>query len=398
MFIVNSGGQIEFANAAFSRLSGFSQDQLLGRDPSMFKSGLTPDSVFEDMWRALIAGHNWSGEFQNKRQDGSNYWAAANVSIVRDRNGAASHYICVIQDLTAQKQAEARSEALTEQLHQSQKMEALGALASGIAHDFNNLLAIISGFSHAGLNDLPPEHPVVRDFRNILMAVDRGKELARRILTFSRRGMNKPRTVNLGQAVSDGLKMARAAIPAAISIRKRFPQGRVLVLGDETEWHQIITNLCINSAQAIGERSGEIEVELRFDDEADAFGHGFARRFVEFAIHDSGPGIAAEDLPRIFDPFFSTKHRGEGTGLGLTIVHSIVAKSGGRIWAENRKSAGATIRIKIPLLAEAERASASAPQVEGGRIGCAAKLLAPSRKARGQKIAAALANFAAAGG
>jgi signal transduction histidine kinase len=236
-------------------------------------------------------------------------------------------------------------------VHQAQRLEALGALAGGVAHDFNNILAIINGFAHAGLQDAIPDSPLREDLRNILTAVNRGKELTRRILSFSRRANNQLRPLDLGATVFEGLKLVRAAIPDQIAIRQRRGNSPKIILGDETEWHQVITNLCVNSAQAIGQNAGEIEIDLRSDRELECErDFGLAVPYLELAVHDTGPGISPSDLPHIFDPFYTTKGCSEGTGLGLTIVHAIVAKSGGRVRAENRNAGGATIRILVPAL------------------------------------------------
>ena len=353
VLVADVPGRIDRVNAAFTRLTGYAPRDIKGQSLRIFGHGPMAGTRLHDQWRLAGRGKPWRGEVQYRCKDGSWSWCEVNIVPVPDSKGTIRWCVGVFHDLRPLKEAQCANAALAERLHQAQRLESVGALAGGVAHDFNNILAIIGGFAHAGLCDAIPDSALREDLRNILTAVNRGKELTRRILTFSRKDHGSPRPLDLAATVYEGLKLVRAAIPSSIAIHEKLDDRPKIILGDETEWHQVITNLCVNSAQAIGQKAGEIEIELTCERHAKA-GPDFGLNvpYLELAVHDTGPGIAPEDLPHIFDPFFTTKRCQEGTGLGLAIVHGIVAKSGGRMRAENRQRGGASIRILVPTFGE----------------------------------------------
>jgi signal transduction histidine kinase/ActR/RegA family two-component response regulator len=241
--------------------------------------------------------------------------------------------------------------SLEQQLFQSQKMEAIGTLASGIAHDFNNILTAIMGYVELAKIDAGPRSKVRLDLEQALTAAHRAQELTRQILNFSRKadGHNKP--LNLKTLIKETLKLLRASIPATIEIRQHLDGDGALVLANATQMHQVLMNLCTNATQAMGDKGGTLTVRLdkRILIGASAMGMGVSPgRYLELTVSDTGPGIPAEFGERIFDPYFTTKAEGQGTGLGLSVARSIVQNYGGSIYVLDRPGQGASFRVLLP--------------------------------------------------
>jgi len=269
--------------------------------------------------------------------------------------------VATIRDITARKSAEAHRGRLEQQLRQSQKMEAIGTLAGGIAHDFNNILTAILGYAELLRAQVRGQAGVEERLAEIAKAGARAKDLVAQILTFSRRQEHTRTTMSLGPAIDEALKLLRAAIPASIEIDAQVDPDLPPVLADATQIHQVVMNLAANAAAAMAGGPGRLRVrcsavELDASTAVDAGLH--AGRFVRLAIEDSGCGMPPEVLQRIFDPFFTTKGPGEGTGLGLSVVHGIVKAHEGAILVDSRVGEGTAFRIYFPALLERQRSSA----------------------------------------
>jgi PAS domain S-box-containing protein len=263
--------------------------------------------------------------------------------------------VATIRDISARKSAEKHRERLEQQLRQSQKMEAIGTLAGGIAHDFNNILTAILGYAELLRTQVRGQTGVEERLAEIAKAGARAKDLVAQILTFSRRQDHSRKAMSLGPAIDEALKLLRAAIPASIEIDVEVDPELPPVLADATQIHQVVMNLATNAAAAMAGGPGRLgvrctTVEL---DEAVAADAGLtAGRFVRLVIEDSGCGMPPEIVDRIYDPFFTTKGPGEGTGLGLSVVHGIVKAHEGAIFVESRVGEGTTFRIYFPALLE----------------------------------------------
>jgi PAS domain S-box-containing protein len=282
-------------------------------------------------------------------------------------DGATHHYearivrsgpdevVATIRDITQRKNAEAHRERLEQQLRQSQKMEAIGTLAGGIAHDFNNILTAILGYAELLRAQVRGQTGLEDRLGEITKAGSRAKDLVSQILTFSRRQEHTRTTMSLGPAIDDALKLMRAAIPATVEIDAAVDPDLPPVLADATQIHQVVMNLAANAAAAMAGEPGRLlvrcsAVEL---DAASAADLGLAPgRYVRLSIEDTGCGMPPDVLERIFDPFFTTKGPGEGTGLGLSVVHGIVKAHDGAIAVESRVGEGTAFRIYFPALLE----------------------------------------------
>ena len=247
--------------------------------------------------------------------------------------------------------AEADKDRLQAQLRQSQKMEAMGTLAGGIAHDFNNILGAILGYSELAQKNAPPAGPVRRHLDQVLQAARRAKSLVERILAFSRSGLGERAPLHVQSLIEETLGLLAASMPPRIRLESRLAAEDSAVIGDATQLHQVTMNLCTNAVQAMAQ-GGTLSVTLERIEltTARALSHGVLRPgpYVRLCVGDTGAGIPPHVLERMFDPFFTTKGVGAGTGLGLSLVHGIVADLGGAIDVSTQPGAGSTFAIWLP--------------------------------------------------
>jgi len=262
-------------------------------------------------------------------------------------DGRASGIILILLDVT-------REMLLDEHSRQTQKMEALGTLAGGIAHDFNNVLAAIIINTELALTGGREPGAVERYLPIVLQAAERGKELVKQVLAFSRKKEREPRAVRLAPIVREALTFLRASLPRTIEIRDRISAEGAVTLSDPTEIHQVLMNLGSNAAHAMRDTGGVLTIGLEavdLGDEAASRLPGLRPgRFVKISVEDTGTGIPADMLPRIFDPFFTTKDQTEGTGMGLAVVHGIVTVSGGSIAVTSEVGKGSLFEVYFPRI------------------------------------------------
>ncbi len=274
------------------------------------------------------------------------------------------------QKATLEKEIEERTQALAEserQMQQVLKLQAIGTLAGGIAHDFNNILFPILGFAEIALDDIPPEHPARRSLEEILKAANRAKDLVQQILTFSRRNGRERKPTRVPQIVREALALMRASIPKTIEIVCELDDSCRPILGDPTQIHQVVVNLCTNAYQAMQETGGRLQVRL----EETEIDYEQTRRHVgtrmgphlHLSVRDTGVGMEPSVLARIFEPYYTTKEPGKGTGLGLSVIHGIVKHHGGFITVESAPGRGSTFHVYLPALEEADIVPETEPGV-----------------------------------
>jgi PAS domain S-box-containing protein len=259
----------------------------------------------------------------------------------------------IATDITRLKALEAESLSIQARLQQAQKMEAIGTLAGGIAHDFNNILTAVLGYTEIALMGLEESSPVSRSLQQVLLAGNRARDLVKQILTFSRQTEHEFKPVRVDLIVEEALKLMRASLPSTVSIQQRL-KSRSAIMADPTQIHQVIINLCTNAAHAMRERGGELSVSIEDVDPDEAF---FKRHpdlapgsYQELTFRDSGVGIEPEIMARIFDPFFTTKQRGEGTGMGLSVVLGIVKSHRGAVTVESAAGKGTAFHVFFPIV------------------------------------------------
>jgi PAS domain S-box-containing protein len=333
-----------FVNPAFTRIFRYAKEELIGKFipyvPDWDKKKTESERNDLVMGRAVR-------ERESKRltKDGRSVDISMTQSLCRDSNGEPSDILTILRDITDKRKIE-------KQLIQAQKMEAIGTLAGGIAHDFNNLLFIISGYAEMSMGHLPEENRVVGNMAEVRKAANRAKELVKQILTFSRVEEQKKRPMLIQSIIKEALALLRASLPSTIEIRKKIDKDCKCVSADPTRIHQVIMNLCTNAYHAMRENGGVLEVVLSgiTIDIGDTAGHLNLTpgRYVMLKVSDTGKGIEKSVIDRIFDPYFTTKAKGEGTGMGLAMVHGIVKSLGGDIRVSSKPGKGATFYIYLP--------------------------------------------------
>jgi PAS domain S-box-containing protein len=300
-----------------------------------------------------------SNENENIRSNGERVRVTWMNKAIYDADGNVSEILCVGIDVTEKWQLEKR-------LAQAQKMEAIGTLAGGIAHDFNNILSAIVGYTELSLIDIPKGSALHNNLQQVLKAGGRAKELVRQILTFSRQRKSELLPVKVSLMINEALKLLRASLPTTIKIRHSLESNRS-VLTDPTNIHQVLMNLCTNASYVMQDEGGILEVSLS-DVELDA---EFAKKhadiqpgkFINLTVKDSGSGMTPEVTERIFDPFFTTKKLGEGTGMGLSVVHGIVKSHGGTITVESSPGKGSKFSVFLPAIETEAPDTADQPQL-----------------------------------
>jgi signal transduction histidine kinase/CheY-like chemotaxis protein len=278
-------------------------------------------------------------------------------------------------EIAERRRSEESRRKLEEQLQQARKMEAIGTLAGGIAHDFNNILAVIIPYTHLALEEMEGRSESQEYLKQILTAADRAKNLVQQILAFSRRQRQERQVIDLQPMVTEALKLLRSALPSTIEIVQRF-NPTPPVLADPTQIHQVMMNLCTNAEHAMRGRPGRLEIALepKHVDEAFASQHPDLRsgQYACLSVRDNGCGMPGELLNRIFEPFFTTKEPGQGTGLGLSVVHGIVKSHDGVILVHSQPGQGTEFQIFLPVQEKSQAApppeSKPAPPGSGQHI------------------------------
>jgi len=312
---------------------------------------------------------NYDETYLILRPDGTTRWIRDRAYPLRNLTGEARRVVGIAEDITEQR-------ILEHQLRQSQKMEAVGQLAGGIAHDFNNILGAINGYAELACMDIGNDAAVLECLESISTGGQRAAALVQQILTFSRKGEQRREPIQLRPVIEEALKLLRATIPSSIQFQSALSRNMPAVLADATQIHQIVMNLGTNSWHAMGEQPGTLEVKLEVCEvyaELAATIPGLQPgRYVRLSVGDTGKGMTPATLARIFEPFFTTKKPGEGTGLGLSVIHGIVQSHDGAITVSSKPGEGTRFEIYFPALADAEiepvKTQSAAPMGHGERI------------------------------
>jgi PAS domain S-box-containing protein len=341
---------IVFWSAGVEQIYGFSRAEAVGQFSHALLKTEYPAPI-ADIERNLLAEGAWRGELIHHAKNGSAVIVASQWVLYRDPDGNPIRILEVNTDITERKRAE------TLQLR-SQKLESLGTLSGGIAHDFNNILLAINGNTKLAIADLPPDHPVQQSLQSISKAGARAADLVRRILAFSRPQESTRTAIQLRPVIEEALELVRATLPSTVEFRATFASGIPAVLADPTQIHQIVVNLATNASHAIGHRRGLIEVRLDSitirDGQAIPTMHLSDGTYVRLVISDDGSGMDRATVDRIFDPFFTTKGPGEGTGLGLSVVHGIITTHGGAISVYSEPGRGTAFHIFFPAAEDSD--------------------------------------------
>jgi PAS domain S-box-containing protein len=377
-------GSILAANPAACAMFGMPESELIahGRERVV---DMTDARAHELVARRARQGQA-RGRIRMFRADGSAFEAEVSSMIYSD-TGETSASV-VVRDLSDMLREASERQRLESQLRHAQKMEAVGMLAGGIAHDFNNVLAVVLGNTAMAAQDLGPGHPAAANLERVRQASLRARTLVQQLLTFSRPPTENRRVQLLRPLVEEALALLRSTLPATVEMRVRLTEAPLPVLTDTTQVQQVVINLCSNAWQALPQHKGRIEVTLEAVscDPAHPGLDGLenARPCARLRVRDDGIGMDEATRGRIFEPFFTTKDQGEGTGLGLAMVHGIVTGHGGAIVVDSQPGAGATFDILLPL-ADVDAAGDRALGDDDGPDG-STQPAAPPARGRGQHV------------
>jgi len=352
----DSEGNFIVISPSSEKIFGYRPEEVLGRQiTNAYRDPARRDDFMAQIRRD---GHVENFEAEIRKKDGSFVWVSTNAKLLTNAEGSFIGIEGVTRDISQLKKSEKEKLDLEENLRQSQKMEAIGTLAGGIAHDFNNILAAIIGYSEVAMDEIPESSPARQSIREVLNAGHRAKELVRHILTFSRKSEPYYAPVQIHLIVKEALKLLRASIPASIDIRQDIDSQCETIVADPTELHQVVMNLCTNAAQEMEKKDGVLSVSLeRLDLSADNLQKEPTLTpgpYVKLSVSDTGHGIAPDNIDRIFDPYYTTKEVGKGSGLGLAVVHGIVKRYNGMITVESKPNEGTTFNVFFPKAGEVE--------------------------------------------
>lgn len=362
--VTDPEGVIQWVNPGFTVLTGYTAEEVIGRNPRVLKSGRHSAEFYATMWSTIKRGEVWTGEVFNQRKDGGQYHERMTIAPVRGEDGRVEHYVAIKQDITEQKQLE-------QQLARAQRLESIGMLASGIAHDLNNIFAPIL----LSLELLKLKYPMA-DARRMLDTIEsagqRGAGIVKQVLTFAR-GIEGERTeVQPKYLVKEMAQILGETLPRNIRVETELSAVLSPVLGDATQLHQVLLNLAINARDAMPV-GGRLVLGARdvLVDESRAARNPPLKpgRCVAFTVTDTGSGIPPEVLERMFEPFFTTKPIGKGTGLGLSTVYGIVRSHGGAVEVKTKVGEGTEFSVILPAMsrasAEPETARSASGVVQG---------------------------------
>jgi PAS domain S-box-containing protein len=370
---------VVYASPGVERVLGYSPEELVGRTHQWFHDYVVhPDHRQSsiDSWARLLGevDHGSTQELMARHKDGSLRWIESTVRNLLHEPSVQA-LVANFRDITERKRAQAERERLEQRLRQAEKMEAVGRLAGGVAHDFNNVLAGVFAYGEMLFEEAPANSPLKRYAQNVLTAASRGRELVEQILAYSRsqRGSRVP--VDIANVVAETLELIRGSLPAGIHLEAGAPDSPQAVIGDATQLHQVVMNLCSNAIHAMS-AGGTLRVMLDTADEPGerALSHGTLQAgcYVRLTVQDGGTGMDRATLARVFEPFFTTKEVGLGTGLGLSLVYAIVTDSGGAIDVKSAPGQGSTFTIYLTrteaALSVAEAATPPLPRGAGERV------------------------------
>lgn len=353
VYITTSEGIIEYLNPAFEKRTGFSREECIGKDISMFRSSKY-DSQFNINLRATISsGRIWSGHAEFKRKGKSPCIMDIIISSVRDKNGAITNYVGVQQNSSNEIE-------INEKMAQAQKLEALGTLAGGIAHDFNNMLfPIIANAELLLLKNSAYDNETKEILTQVYESALQAKELVQQILNFSRHKKIERQPLQIQNCINTVLMLMKSGIPRNISIKKNVDPSCPPVIADPTQLHQIIMNLVSNGVHAIGETGGVIKISLMPVNVSQSDSNGGVKpgNYICLSVSDTGGGMSKEVMNHIFEPFYTTRGNENGTGMGLSVVYGIVKDMDGGIKVDSRLGKGSEFRLYFPNFSEKSVAS-----------------------------------------
>lgn len=350
--------RITYITPSIEKLTGYKIDEIMKMGPEGFLSlnssrwvykmlNIEMSNILEGKFQPAIA------EMKFIRKDGSPVIVESTVSILYDRDKKATHIMGITRDITERKKAEAEREKMQARLLQSNKMEAIGSLAGGIAHDFNNILSGIFGYTELALAKLTENDAASGYLQELLLAARRAKGLINQILTLSCQQEHEQKPISIGPIIEEALRLISVSLPVNIAVLSEIKAEPDIVNANSVQIHQIIMNLCTNAVHAMRGSGGILTVKLENADLSPLLAANYSELsggpYLRLEVSDTGHGIPADIIGKIFDPFFTTKGKGEGSGLGLSVVHGIVKSHGGAVYVSSKIKDGTEFEIFLPL-------------------------------------------------
>lgn len=365
--ITDTTGSIEYVNPKFVEASGYSYDEAVGKNPRILKTDHTSPEEYRQLWKILLAGGEWHGEFQNKKKNGTLYWESVTISPIINGRGETTHYLAMKEDITDLKHSREQTRLQQMQLIQADKMKSLGVLVSGIAHEINNpnnlvmfnsdLVSRIIGDVTPGLNEYYEDHPerlvgglsyseTLRELESLLKGISIGSQRIRdsvvNLKNFARidsGNMNQQMRIN--EIVKSALLIvANLVAKSSNAFSVSYADNLPAIAGNAQQIEQVIINLLANACQALQNTSQAIHLSTKYDE---------AGKRIHVVVSDEGIGISKGQVKQIFDPFFTTKIDTGGTGLGLSISDSIVQAHKGELWVQSVEGKGTTVTMVLPV-------------------------------------------------
>jgi PAS domain S-box-containing protein len=348
-------GKLVSVNDVMSEYTGYSKDELLNMSALDF---LTQESQKQMSRRinGLMNGEKIYGsvEYKARAKDGREFWMLVDARYFYDKYGKLKSAMVVAQDITDRKRAQEEKARLEDQLQQAQKMEAIGTLAGGIAHDFNNILSVIIGYTELILMSGNVHAEVRQNLKEIFNASKHARDMVKQILAFSRQSKQERKPIQVAHIVKEAIKMLRASLPTTILIQQQIEKDAGIIEADPTQIHQVLMNLCTNAAHAMNGEDGVMQISLsnvELDPSTPAMVPDLKPGpYLKLSVSDTGHGIPPDAYEKIFDPYFTTKKKEEGTGLGLAVVQGIVKSHNGAVAVESEVGKGATFHVYLPVI------------------------------------------------
>ncbi|MCP4660065.1 MAG: PAS domain S-box protein [bacterium] len=342
--ITDAEGHIEYVNPAFTAISGYQPEEVIGHNPRFLKSGQVLPELYEALWSTITAGEVWRGEVCNRKKSGDLFWALLSISSIKDDEGLISHYIGIQEDITEHKRIE-------EELAQAQRMEVVGQLTGGIAHDFNNLLTVVLGNLELLSIHLRGDERHHKLAEAGLRAAQRGSELTHRLLAFSRKQPLRPAVIEVDPLVAEILELLQRTLGESIEIETVLEEGVSPIYADSGQVQNALLNLALNARDAMPV-GGKLTMEVRGVD----LDERYAVRqppvqpgdFVLIEVRDTGCGMSQEVAQRAVEPFFTTKGMATHSGLGLSMVYGFAKQSGGHVEIETEEGVGTRVKLVLP--------------------------------------------------
>ncbi len=351
---VDLAGNYTFCNNAMCQISGCPKDEFIGKNNRQFMTPATAEEIYKVFQNVYITGKpSESLEWETIRPDGEKRYLEISASLMKNSEGQPSGFRGIARDVTRQRLDREEKERLEGRLQQSQKMEAIGTLAGGIAHDFNNILTSIIGYAELALSIVEKGSMQEDNIKEVIKAGSRATELVRQILAFSRQSAQELKPIMPSHIIKEAIKLLRSATPTTIDVKQNIKSDS-LVMGDQTRIHQVLMNLCTNAIYAMEETGDTLSVDLtdvQLDESVTSqYADLTPGKYLKLAVSDTGPGIKPDIIESIFEPYFTTKEVGEGTGLGLSVVQGIIKELNGEITVTSELGSGSTFTVYLPIL------------------------------------------------